>query len=92
MTFFQLLYSFICTKILCYSVNLPSVIEVIFLLLAIIYRESYQCHYLHMWQVKEYLYKRIEKITIKPLVYNTGSLHGNKPIFVEMNSLMLNFC
>lgn len=34
-----------------------------------------------MWQVKEYLYKRIGKITIKPLAYNTASLHGNKPIF-----------
>lgn len=40
-----------------------------------------QSHYLHMWQVKEYLYKRIGKITIKPLAYNTASLHGNKPIF-----------
>lgn len=55
-------------------------------------RKSHQSHYLHMWQVKEYLYKRIEKMTIKPLAYNIASLHGNKPIFVEMNSLMLNFC
>lgn len=31
-------------------------------------------------------------MTIKPQPYNIGSLHGNKPIFVEMNSLMLNFC
>lgn len=31
-------------------------------------------------------------MTIKPLAYNTRSLHGNKPIFVEMNSLMLKFC
>lgn len=31
-------------------------------------------------------------MTIKPLAYNTRSLHGNKPMFVEMNSLMLKFC
>lgn len=63
-----------------------------FLLLAITYKVSHHSHYLHIWQVKEYFYKRIKKMTIKPLAYNTRSLHGNKPIFVEMSSLMLNFC
>lgn len=55
--------------------------EVMFLSLTITYKRVSQSHYLHMWQVKEYLYKRKGKITIKPLAYNTASLHGNKPIF-----------
>lgn len=53
---------------------------------------SYKFHYFHMWQVKECLSKQLEKMAIKLRAYDTGSLYGNKPIFVQMNSLMLNFC